>query len=690
MKKLPILAVFFGLISTSLAQGLRIVNAASLSSVSVSPGSIITIFGSQLTTGTASATNAQTPPTSLGGVTVTIGGSSAALFYVSPTQINALVNSATPTGAQTVTISSSANGTHTGSVTIDTNAAPGLFSFSGTGTRDGAILNAVTFLLGDFSTQTAGSPTYLALFATGLNASVTPVVTVGGVAATVTFFGASPCCAGLQQINVKLPDSVAGAGRVPVTVTSNGQTSNTVQIVLLPPAGAHQFSDDADNQTRSRELASLAYVPGTSLMLSTDENDDVVRVIDLAARKVSRVITLPDGANPDGIAVNDAGTLAVVAESGRGKASVINLTSFTVATEIVTAGGPVSVAIGGTQAVVVNQDADSVSVIDLGSNALQKTLPVGRGPKGVGVDATAHLAYVTNEDDGTISVIDLAGLKVTRTIDLGASARPESIALIPGAGVAFVALPSAGPDAQVLLVNLTTGAIASTLSANPDRSGGTSDVAFFDSKLYFANQTGGSVSVLPVSASGAAAGAITTIKVDLGPRALAIDTKDKLLVVSNEGTGTLALFSLTSNSVVDRIKAVQTDGDDDHDDHSDRGSAANAPAIKTLSPVSSKAGVAVTLTITGANLTGATGITFIDPASLPGDGKGHGKGVEDKNADTAFTVTNIQVTGGGTQLTATVTIAAGAKTGPRLVKVVTPNGETSGTLSIANTFTILP
>ena len=167
-------------------------------------------------------------------------------------------------------------------------------------------------------------------------------------------------------------------------------------------------------------------------------------------------------------------------------------------------------------------------------------------------------------------------------------------------------------------------------------------------------------------------------------RALAIDTKDNLLVVSNEGTGTLVLVSLTSNSVGGRINAVRANPADDQDDHSDHDGAPNAPSIGTLSPLTAKAGASLTVTITGTNLTGATGIVFIDPAALPG------KGVEDNHADTAFTVTNIRVTGGGTQLTATVAIAAAAKAGPRLVKVMTPNGETSSVLAATDTLTVIP
>ena len=66
------------------------VNAASYGAPqlpSIAPGSIATIFGSNLATDTVAATS--TPlPNQLGGTTVTVDGVRAPLFYVSPTQIN--------------------------------------------------------------------------------------------------------------------------------------------------------------------------------------------------------------------------------------------------------------------------------------------------------------------------------------------------------------------------------------------------------------------------------------------------------------------------------------------------------------------------------------------------------------------------------------------------------------------------
>jgi uncharacterized protein (TIGR03437 family) len=588
MKKVPVILSFLTLTPHFFTQSVTLINAASLSAVTLAPGSIATLKGTHLTTKQHTFPDSQHPPTTLEGVSVTIGGQSAGLFSVSPSQINLLIDPGTPTGTQPVVVTST-TGTQTGTVTINRDSPPGLFSLSGTGTRDGAILNAVTLKRGDFSTQTGDLPTYLALFATGLNTSVAPTVTVGGVPVAVVFAGPAPCCDGLEQVNVRIPDSLAGAGRVPVVLASKRHASNAVEVVLLPRAGEGPFPSDPENRTRSRELSGLASVPGTSLVLSVDQNDDVVRAIDLSLKKVTQVITLTQGAGPRGIAVDAAGRTAVVAESDLGKVAILDLSQFgrfSVAAELPAGPGAVAVAIADTQAVVVNGDLDRVSVIDLERKTVKKTIGVGRGPKAVAADSSAKLAYVVNENEGSVSVVDLVGLMVTRTISLGPPARPESIALAPRGGVAYLTLPAAGPDGRVLVLSPSSGATTS-LSANPAYSGGSGAVLVYDSNAYFANQAGKSISVVPISpGSGARRGPITQVQVDRGPRALAIDTQDKLLVVSNEGSGTLVLVDLVTNRVVGRINAVRTllPGDDDADDHSDRAAAVNLPSVVSPSP----------------------------------------------------------------------------------------------------------
>jgi uncharacterized protein (TIGR03437 family) len=672
------LLTVFAAFSHLTAANVVAVNAASLTPGSVAPGSIVSIFGVNLTSGEARATDASTPPQTLGGATVTVGGVPASLFFVSSFQINAVLSPLTPSGTQTLTVTSS-TGTQNGAIIIDPNAAPGLFSTSGTGTGDGAIENAITFQHTAFSIVTLGNATQLSLYATGLNLSVAPTVTIGGTPVSVTFYGKAPCCVGLDQINVQLPASLAGAGRVPVTLQSGAQVSNVVDIVILPPSGQSEFPDDQDNQTRAREISMLAWIPGTSTALIADENDDVVRVLDITQKSVTRVISLPEGAQPEGIATN--GVVALVAERNMGKVAVIDLSTFTVKAEVTVGSSPQAVALAGTNGFVVNEDSDTVSVINLNANppVVTATIPVGRGPDAL--DASTGPIYVANEDDGTISVISPATFTVSQTMNLG-SIRPAGIAVAGTFGYAFVINAA---DGSLKILNLTSG----NVTAGPNGLSGVTAVVVNASAntAYFANQAGGSVSVVPFTSSGP--GTVTTIKAGLGVRSLAVDTKDQLLLATNEGTGVVTLIDLATGKVVGSINAVRSQNDD-QDNSDDHNKAGNMPTITSMTPTSATAGgTKFTLTITGTNLNGAKDVVFVAPSGKGGQGDQGDQGNSAvAHRDKAFTVSNIMVNSGGTQLTASVVIAAGADTGPRTVIVLTPNGESSTTAAAGNTFTV--
>jgi hypothetical protein len=119
----------------------------------------------------------------------------------------------------------------------------------------------------------------------------------------------------------------------------------------------------------------------------------------------------------------------------------------------------------------------------------------------------------------------------------------------------------------------------------------------------------------------------------------------------------------------------------------DRDRAANLPTLTSVSPVSGKIDTTLTLTIQGTNLTGATAVTFIKPGDIHGQGKGKGRG-EGNNTDDKITTSGIVVNAAGTQLTVSVRITSSADPGARIVRVETPNGETSLVQSTANTFTV--
>ena len=78
------------------------------------------------------------------------------------------------------------------------------------------------------------------------------------------------------------------------------------------------------------------------------------------------VTNLPNFSRPSGIAINPAGTLAYVTNSGNGKVQVIDTASNAFGALISVGGNPVGISFNsaGTRAYVVNSSSHTVSVID--------------------------------------------------------------------------------------------------------------------------------------------------------------------------------------------------------------------------------------------------------------------------------------------------------------------------------------
>ncbi len=207
----------------------------------VSPGEIVTLWGTNMgpSPGVPFQLSAdkKSIPNLLGGVQVLFDSTPATLLYVSAAQINAIVPYGVAGNPSTaVQVQYQKQTSNTMSVPVQA-AAPGIFSQDQSGTGPGAILNQDSSLNASLSPAAVGS--VIQIFLTGggvtnpaqtdgalapvvepLPRLVTqPVVTIGGLAAQVTYAGAAPgLIAGLTQIDAYVPSGVKPGLSVPVVV----------------------------------------------------------------------------------------------------------------------------------------------------------------------------------------------------------------------------------------------------------------------------------------------------------------------------------------------------------------------------------------------------------------------------------------------------------------------------------------
>ncbi len=231
-------------VTPAIAKG-GVVNAASFTA-QVSPGALASIFGSNFT-GTGLDAIASLPlPTSLGGVSVLVNGVAAHVLYANSNQINFQIPWETKTGSATVAVS--VNGLPSSQVNVTVQAAaPGLFvqgshaaaqnsdfslnSSSNPAKVGGTIL---TYLTG--AGAVSHQPADGAAAGSSPLSEVTSTVTasIGGQSASVSFAGLAPGFVGLWQVNVVVPSGLTTAGNFPLTVTVDGQTSNSANVSVTP------------------------------------------------------------------------------------------------------------------------------------------------------------------------------------------------------------------------------------------------------------------------------------------------------------------------------------------------------------------------------------------------------------------------------------------------------------------------
>ena len=259
-------------------------NSASYAPItaSLTPGELVTLVGSGLSSTTMTTQGGIPFPLTLGGVQVLVNGTAAPIYYVSPTQISAILPyELATTGAVVASIQVSNNNVMSKAITQYTSdALPGVFSQTANGIGYAAAVHVAGSAAGQLVTPTspAVAGEYLAVFLTGLG-TVTPSVQDGAIGSSnasslniadqytagnlgvyfddynndafepgnINYAGLAPGLAGLYQINVQVPTGV-GPGDVYLEVSTDA--ADVIQIQVPVGSGSAARSRTAAGPVR--------------------------------------------------------------------------------------------------------------------------------------------------------------------------------------------------------------------------------------------------------------------------------------------------------------------------------------------------------------------------------------------------------------------------------------------------------
>ena len=250
---------------------LTVLNGASFghepsSTKAVAPASIAIAEGNNLanTTQQSQRQADDSFPTNLGGTSVTVNGRPAQIFFVSPTQVNFLIPAASEIGTAEVVVTNP-DGFPNKSTVTTLRAAPGIFTHSGDGLGEGVILNADTLQPGPFDPSSGNLR--LVIFSTGVRNATTVSVAAGGRALTLESTGQTANMPGMDEVYIRMPADLRGAGKVDLVVRADGRDSNPVTVEL---------SGNANRDVLINEF--LADPPGSATTdIIGDANRDGVR-----------------------------------------------------------------------------------------------------------------------------------------------------------------------------------------------------------------------------------------------------------------------------------------------------------------------------------------------------------------------------------------------------------------------------
>jgi YVTN family beta-propeller protein len=198
-------------------------------------------------------------------------------------------------------------------------------------------------------------------------------------------------------------------------------------------------------------------------------SDPEVMVIDATTNL--EVGSVPASEYLNGLATNEAGTLAYDTDGGN-SVSVLDVATGEVVATIPTGAGASSLVSNpqGTRLYVVNTQSGTVSVINTSSNTVSATIAVGSDPSGVAINPSGTAVYIENTVSGVgpaVSVINTSSNTVVTNISVPEITSPAQLQANPS-GSALYALDES--DSSVSVIDTSTNTLQTSIQvgAVPD------------------------------------------------------------------------------------------------------------------------------------------------------------------------------------------------------------------------------
>jgi len=302
------------------------------------------------------------------------------------------------------------------------------------------------------------------------------------------------------------PDSapVAPAGGELAYVTNEGSGEVTVintatdSVVATIPVGTRPRGArvSADGRTVFVALSGSPRCPPTMPdeeceKLKADKSKDGIGVIDVATRKVTRI--LPGGSDPENFDISRDGATLFVSNEDAGTASVVDIASGKVRSTVTVGKEPEGVRVhpDGNTVWVTGETDHNVTVVDTKTGAVVGQVEVGKRPRSLAFTPDGSRAYVTSEVDGTVWVLDAAARKSLKVIRMPEGSKPMGAEASPDGRRIFV---SNGRGGTVSVIDVASDSLvgSATVGQRPWGIALTPD----GRKLYSANGPSNDVSVV--------------------------------------------------------------------------------------------------------------------------------------------------------------------------------------------------